>query len=421
MENQPVTKVAKGNLLLLCLLTGLPMDMVLMILELLSGTVFYFRKTSIWYGNDGQLTFLNGPKQRSGCSYDNTNIVTTIQTPADILSNMSAVISGQLSFILRPKSTNLDLINNYPTTWHFLESIGVQRVLGPYNHYWEWANRHNFFLAQSWRDGEYIYCAKPKPTYNDMKDIHFVRDVVRVIYNTDAVCFIHTGGSVTAFGPKSCGGNLPNFEHPVISIDRTTRAFLALDSIGKVYAWGNVGVGGIIPASIASELKDKIVVKIYANSFAFAVILDDGSVYTWGRRTYGGCSKHVSHMLFNVVEIFATSTAFAALRDDGQLVVWGFTKYGGGGLDVRHTRRLTTDMKLHTALNNIQTVIANLRAFVAIRQDGTCIFWGNFTHSSRIIYIQSYVNLVGIVSITSCDLGFTIVLITGEIVTVNCK
>ena len=45
---------------------------------------------------------------------------------------------------------------------------------------------------------------------------------------------------------------------------------------------------------------------IQANKKAFAAILDDGSVVTWGRRSCGGDSNQVREQLVGVQQIQAT-------------------------------------------------------------------------------------------------------------------
>ena len=52
-------------------------------------------------------------------------------------------------------------------------------------------------------------------------------------------------------------------------------------------------------------------VDIQATPYAFAAILGDSSVVTWGRAGYGGDSSVVRHQLKNVQQIQATNAAFA--------------------------------------------------------------------------------------------------------------
>ena len=56
---------------------------------------------------------------------------------------------------------------------------------------------------------------------------------------------------------------------------------------------------------------------------AFAAILDDGSVVTWGHALRGGDSSAVQDQLKNVHNIQASAFAFAAVLGDGSVVTWG--------------------------------------------------------------------------------------------------
>ena len=56
---------------------------------------------------------------------------------------------------------------------------------------------------------------------------------------------------------------------------------------------------------------------------AFAAILGDGSVVTWGRAAYGGDSSAVKHELKNVRQIQSLLGAFAAILSNGAVVSWG--------------------------------------------------------------------------------------------------
>ena len=68
----------------------------------------------------------------------------------------------------------------------------------------------------------------------------------------------------------------------------------------------------------------------FQNEGAFAALLANGSVQTWGHSYFGGDSSDVSSELStDVAQVFSSSFAFAALRDDGSVITWG-ASYGGG-------------------------------------------------------------------------------------------
>jgi len=62
---------------------------------------------------------------------------------------------------------------------------------------------------------------------------------------------------------------------------------------------------------------------------AFAALLGDGSVVTWGSALHGGDSSAVQDQLRDVQQIQTSGFAFAAIRGDGSVVTWG-NAYDGG-------------------------------------------------------------------------------------------
>jgi alpha-tubulin suppressor-like RCC1 family protein len=63
--------------------------------------------------------------------------------------------------------------------------------------------------------------------------------------------------------------------------------------------------------------------QVQATESAFAAILADGSVVTWGNPRSGGDSSAVQEELKNVQEIKASCSEFAAILADGSVVTWG--------------------------------------------------------------------------------------------------
>ena len=79
---------------------------------------------------------------------------------------------------------------------------------------------------------------------------------------------------------------------------------------------GSAGFGGD-SSSVQDQLKD--VQHIQARAFAFAAILRDGFVVTWGSAGSGGDSSSVQDQLKDVQHIQAPAFAFAAILGDGRL------------------------------------------------------------------------------------------------------
>ena len=73
----------------------------------------------------------------------------------------------------------------------------------------------------------------------------------------------------------------------------------------------------------------KGVQQVQATQDAFAAILANGSVVTWGSRFNGGDSSRVQDQLKGVHQIQATSEAFVAILADGSVATWGSPAHGG--------------------------------------------------------------------------------------------
>ena len=68
---------------------------------------------------------------------------------------------------------------------------------------------------------------------------------------------------------------------------------------------------------------------------AFAVVLGDGSVVTWGDAGCGGDSSAMQGQLRNVQQIQASGSAFAAILADGSVVTWANADSGGNSSAVQ--------------------------------------------------------------------------------------
>ena len=138
-------------------------------------------------------------------------------------------------------------------------------------------------------------------------------------------------------------------------------AFAAILGDGSVVTWGDAGFGGDSSA-VRDQLKN--VQQVQVTHAAFAVILEDGSVVTWGAAVEGGNSNCVRDQLKTVQQIQATMHAFAAILADGSVVTWGNAIDGGDSSAVREQ------------LKNVQQIQATHDAFAAILADGSVVTWG---------------------------------------------
>ncbi len=135
---------------------------------------------------------------------------------------------------------------------------------------------------------------------------------------------------------------------------------IALDNNGKVYTWGynsngELGDGSTenrnIPACISnieeSGLKDKKIVKICANASSIIAIDSDGKLYAWGYNEYGQlgdetnedrnmpiCISDMENSELkgkNIKEVYFSSYTTIALDNNGKVYTWGEAGTLGGG------------------------------------------------------------------------------------------
>ena len=135
-------------------------------------------------------------------------------------------------------------------------------------------------------------------------------------------------------------------------------AFAALLGDGSVVTWGDADCGGD-SSVVQDHLRD--VKQIQASYRAFAAILGDGSVLAWGHENYGGDSSAVQDQLRDVHQMQAADRAFAAILGDGSVVTWGDADCGGDSSAV------------HDQLRDVQQIQASGHAFAAILGDGSVV------------------------------------------------
>ena len=99
-------------------------------------------------------------------------------------------------------------------------------------------------------------------------------------------------------------------------------------------------------------------------AFAATLTSSDEFVVTWGDAGYGGDSNEVQSQLTNVRQIYASEGAFAAILGDGSVVTWGSVDGGDSSA-------------VHDQLQNLQQIQASVVAFAAILGDSSVVTWGN--------------------------------------------
>ena len=149
-------------------------------------------------------------------------------------------------------------------------------------------------------------------------------------------------------------------------------AFAAILEDGSVVTWGDADDLAVTVRQF--EISSRVCSRFKPHGGAFAAILEDGSVVTWGDAT-GGDSSAVRDQLKGVQQIQATNRAFAAILADGSVVTWGDADFGGDSSAVRDQLKgvqqiqatnygpLLRFWKMDPSLPGVHTVVVTVRQF----------------------------------------------------------
>ncbi len=227
----------------------------------------------------------------------------------------------------------------------------------------------------TWGDGAEVsndgfYAGNSSAVYDQLTDTS--NPVEEVITNGEAFVAIKEDGQVVAWGPNSSGGSL---------------------SIGTGLNGANLTYPINIANALSSGVEKVFSASGYLTTGGFAAIKTDGSVVTWGgdrdpnsenvgnsKSVYYDLQPHTNTdgELVKVEHIYSTASAMAALRSDGSLVVWGMATQGGsldnGTLNGNYPSNVASLLT-----SGVKAVYSNINgyAFVALKEDGTVVTWGN--------------------------------------------
>ncbi|XP_026193828.1 uncharacterized protein LOC34620677 [Cyclospora cayetanensis] len=192
-----------------------------------------------------------------------------------------------------------------------------------------------------------------------------------------AFALLFSDGTVLAFGDPLQGGKmtdeaengLSHFDvtrrQRVKKILATTGAFTVLLQNGSMYSWGDTTVGGQLPSPKPTDI-----MSIVAADVGFAAMTGAGDLYTWGKNL--SIPSRVGSEGFKAESIWAERSCFAAISSTGELAVWGSSAStlpvctegfsGSNSVSFKAVKpQLTTGVKM---------VRFNERAAVAARQRG---------------------------------------------------
>jgi len=166
----------------------------------------------------------------------------------------------------------------------------------------------------------------------------------------------------------------------------------AVKTDGTLWLWGR-NDGGQLGANITISRSTPITTfaggndwkQVACGDYHTAAIKTDGSLWTWGLNTYGNMGIN-----FRLVDISTPTTTFAggnnwkqvacgfnftaAIKTDGTLWVWGRNSYGQ--LGTNDSRERSTPVTTFAGGNNWKQVECGYEYTAAIKTDGTLWSWG---------------------------------------------
>ena len=174
----------------------------------------------------------------------------------------------------------------------------------------------------------------------------------------------------------------------VRQIQATLYAFAAILGNGSVITWGAPDCGGDSSA-VQAQFRD-------ARSIQ-AAILADGSLLAWGNDDFGGDSSAVQTQLVGVQQIQSTS-----ILCNGSIVTWGQHGYGG-------------DLE-GMLLSWVTAVAGCFKSFAAILGDGSVEIWGSVLTLPQPAQQAQLMNVQQIQARRD-GVGFAAILANGSVVT----
>lgn len=181
-------------------------------------------------------------------------------------------------------------------------------------------------------------------------------------------------------------------------ITATVYQSYAIDSSGYLWFWGNSNVPANWPLTTTTGIRQIYttperatnsgtwkIVGMFENAGG-AAIKTDGTLWTWGSSASGRLGINSSTNTQTLVQEFTSSTNWlslscgyshvAAIKADGTLWTWGRNSYGQ--LGVNDTIDRSTPVQEFTSSNNWKMVSCGSNATSAIKTNKTMFLWGSW-------------------------------------------
>lgn len=121
---------------------------------------------------------------------------------------------------------------------------------------------------------------------------------------------------------------VPGDESDIVEIYAGMYAFLGIRANGEPIGWGQRRLGGEIPEYARQKLKNSKIKKVECTWGTFVVLLQNGTVVTWGSEDHGGSpNESITDQLCNdIVDVIADKRdrgGVVALSRSGRVIHWG--------------------------------------------------------------------------------------------------
>ena len=156
----------------------------------------------------------------------------------------------------------------------------------------------------------------------------FVADVEDIVIGSNAFALLKTDGSVEVWGDAERGGTAPNLLGKATSIvPFSYLGFIATLEDGSAHRWGTDALYYPDNHTLVNEtLVSSGTVSIATTNTAGAILKSDGSIVVFGTPEDGGTDPNID---IGATKLVAGMYAFAALMDDGSVQTWGCTGQTG--------------------------------------------------------------------------------------------